>query len=250
MLVVFPFEVELYKDAGVDVEYVGHPLTEVVSSKLTKEEARAKLALEEQGSVITLLPGSRTAEVSRLLPPMLAAAEIIAKELGEPRYELSHLRRLQHRGRKAERPHRGQVRRGVSIVRDDMYTALRASDAAITASGTATLETALIGTPMVIVYRVSAITYMIARGLVGTRDIGLPNIVASKSFIKELVQAEATPVNIAKEILEILEDSQKRNDMMRNYEAIRAGLGDGSAADMAAAAVIGVISKKPPSAEG
>lgn len=241
MLVVFPFEVELYKEAGVDVEYVGHPLSEIVSSPLTKEEARSKLALEEQAKVIAILPGSRTAEVNRLLPPMLDAAAIIAEELDEPvrflicaagSIEDAELNNLIE-GR--EQP--------ISIVRNDMYTALRASDAAITASGTATLETALIATPMVIVYRVSAITYLIARRLVGHNDIGLPNIVASKSFIKELVQADATPKNIAAEILRILRDSEKRNDMMRNYEAIKAGLGDGSASDKAAAAVISVISR-------
>ena len=242
MLVVFPFEVELYKDAGVDVEYVGHPLMDIASSELTKEEARASLALKEQESVIAILPGSRTAEVSRLLPPMLAAAAIIAKGLDVPvRFLICAANSIEDADLNRLIGDRGP---GISIVRNDMYTALRASDAAMVASGTATLETALIGTPMVIVYRVSAITYLIARGLVGARDIGLPNIVAPRSFIKELVQADATPENIAEEILRILKDSEKRNVMMRNYETVRASLGDGSAADKAAAAVIGVISNR------
>jgi lipid-A-disaccharide synthase len=246
MLVVFPFEVDLYKDAGVDVEYVGHPLMDTAYSPLTKEEARSRLALDERDNVITLLPGSRTAEVRRLLPPMLDAAALIEEGLAEPvRFIIcaansiddAELDRLIDAGPSS-----------VKVVRNDMYTALRASDAAITASGTATLETALIGAPMVIVYRVSAITYQIAKWLVGVKEIGLPNIVAPKSFIKELVQEDATPENIADEILQILKDSGKRNAMMRAYEDIRASLGDGSPADKAAAAVMSVISKTSRSA--
>ena len=248
MLVVFPFEVELYKEAGVDVEYVGHPLAEIVSSPLTKQEARDKLALKEQTKVITILPGSRTAEVGRLLPPTLDAAAIIAEELDEPvQFLICAAGGIEDTELKSLTEGREEP---ISIVRNDMYTALRASDAAITVSGTATLETALIGTPMVIVYRVSAITYLIARRLVGSHDIGLPNIVASKSFIKELVQTDATPRNIAAEILRILRDSEKRNDMMRNYETIKASLGDGSASEKAADAVIGVISKRREGAKG
>ena len=247
MLVIFPFEVELYRKTGLDVEYVGHPLMDTASSPLTKKEARSRLALDEQGSVITILPGSRTAEVRRLLPPMLGAAALIEEALTGPirflicaanSIEDAELDRLTE-----------ECPPTLKIVRGDMYTALKASDAAITASGTATLETALIGTPMVIVYRVSAITYLIARTLVSVKNIGLPNIVAGKSFIKELVQADATPENIAGEILRILKDSRKRNDMIRSYNGIRASLGDGSASEKAAAAIIGIISKTAPGAK-
>ncbi len=248
MLVVFPFEVELYRETGLDVEYVGHPLMDTTSSPLTKKEARSRLALDEQESIIAILPGSRTAEVRRLLPPMLGAAALVEEALTGPvRFLICAANSIDD----AELDKlTGECPPTLKIVRGDMYTALRASDAAITASGTATLETALIGTPMVIVYRVSAVTYLIARMLVNVKEIGLPNIVAGKSFIKELVQADATPVNIAGEILRILKDSGKRNDMIRNYNSIRASLGDGSAAEKAATAIIKIISKTAPGARG
>jgi lipid-A-disaccharide synthase len=244
MLVVFPFEVKLYEEAGVDVEYVGHPLRDTVSCPLTKTEARASLGLDEEGTVITILPGSRTAEVRRHLDPMLSAAALIEGGLaGKVMFLVcaaDSIKDAELRGMVEGSPVK------VNVVREKMYTALRASDAAIAASGTATLETALIGVPMVIVYSMSPVTYGIARVLVGIERIGLPNIVAGRSVVKELIQNDATPENIAGEILEILKDPKKKDDMICGYKEIREGLGGGHAAEKAAAAIIKIISETAP----
>ncbi len=244
MLVVFPFEVKLYEEAGVNVEYVGHPLRDTVSCPLTKAEARASLGLEEEGTVITILPGSRTAEVRRHLDPMLGAAALIEDGLAGTVLFLicaaDSIKDAELRGMVEGSPVK------VNVVREKMYTALRASDAAIAASGTATLETALIGVPMVIVYSMSPVTYGIARVLVGIEQIGLPNIVAGRSVVKELIQNDATPENIAGEILEILKDPRKKDDMICGYKEIKEGLGGGHAAEKAAAAIIKIISETAP----
>lgn len=244
MLVVFPFEEVIYRQAGVDVEYVGHPLYGTAASPLTKDEARRKLGLSREETVISLLPGSRTAEIKRLLPLMLEAAPLIEKRLGKkaafilPASDSAWDALLDGILKASPVP--------VKVFRKETYTALRASDAAVTASGTATLETALIGTPMVVVYKISPLTYRIARMLISIKDIGLPNIIAGRRVVKELVQGEVTPANIAAEIADILTDSAKKDDIINGYGEVRAKLaadGQGLAVDRAAAAIIKVITR-------
>ncbi|MBI5887659.1 MAG: lipid-A-disaccharide synthase [Deltaproteobacteria bacterium] len=244
MLVVFPFEEDIYRQAGVDVEYVGHPLYAAAVCPLTKGEARAKLGLAGEETVIALLPGSRTAEIRRLLPLMLEAAPLIEKRLGRktafilPAADSAEDALLDDILKASPVP--------VKVLKKETYTALRASDAAVTASGTATLETALIGTPMVIVYKISPLTYAIARMLISIKDMGLPNIVAGRRVVRELVQDTVTPVNIAGEIADILTDSTKKNGIIKDYGEIRGKLaasGPGIAVDRAAAAVFKVINR-------
>ncbi len=241
MLVVFPFEERLYLDAGVDVEYVGHPLAEIARCGLTKEEARASLDISTGGPVISLLPGSRPSEVKRLLGPMLAGAEIIEKGLGKkPVFLLQAAGGIEDGFLKGITGERGA---GLRVVRGRMYESLRASDAAIVASGTATLETALIGTPMVIVYKVSAVSYRIAKALIGVKHIGLPNIVAGRGIVPELIQNEATAGNIADEVIKILNSKKTIEEMRDSFAGIRKTLFKKGASARAAEAILGVIGR-------
>jgi lipid-A-disaccharide synthase len=241
MLVVFPFEVPIYERAGVDVEYVGHPLIDSARCALTKEEARAELGLEADRTYVAMLPGSRSAEVRRHLPVMLGSARLIEAGIKEsPGFLLPAAGSVDPDDLKI--PEDGPE---VKVLWGRMYEALKASDAAIVASGTATLETTVIGTPMVIVYSMSPVTYGIARILVGVEQIGLPNILAGRNVVTEFIQNEATPPNIAGEILDILKDTEKRNGIIKGYREIRDGLGSGGAAERAAEAVMQVIMKGP-----
>lgn len=241
MLVVFPFEFYLYKEAGVDVEYVGHPLADIARCGLTRDEARSSLGLSPGDTVVSLLPGSRTGEVKRMLGVMLQAAEKIRAGLGNGKrvsFLIPAARGLSDAffdGLMTGAP------QGVRLVRDSMYEALRASDAAVVASGTATLETALIGAPMVIVYRMSPVSYGIARMLVNVEDIGLPNIVAGARIVPELIQNEASPENISREVLGLLQDEGRRARMVEDLSGLRKNLGRGGAADKAARAVYRIM---------
>lgn len=241
MLVVFPFEEALYRDAGVDVEYVGHPLAEIARCGLTKEEARAALNIPTSSPVVSLLPGSRPGEVKRLLGPMLAGAAIIDNGLAKkPVFLLQAASNIEDGFLNSITGGSGV---GPRIVRGRMYESLRASDAAIVASGTATLETALIGTPMVIAYKVSAVSYRIAKALIGVNYIGLPNIVAGKGIVPELIQDEATPENIAGKVLEILNNGKTVDEMRASFSRIKKLLFKKGASTRAAEAIIDVMGR-------
>jgi lipid-A-disaccharide synthase len=237
MLVVFPFEVTLYRQAGVDVEYVGHPLADTVKCALTRDEARAAMSISPGETAIALLPGSRTGEVKRLLGPMVNAAGLITRKLKGARFLLPAAGSLSDG---LFQKYLKQSGARIDVVRGAMYTALRASDAAIVASGTATLETALIGTPQVIVYRMSPVSYAIAKSLVKLPHAGLPNIVAEREVVPELIQGEATPQKMADEVLSMLE-GKKREAILEGYDEIKRNLGRGGATDRVAKAVYNTI---------
>jgi len=237
MLVVFPFEVSLYRQVGVDVEYVGHPLADTARCDLTGEEARAAMSIKEGERAIALLPGSRTGEIKRLLGPMVKAAGLISSRVKGTRFLLPAARSIDDG--LLNRYLKNSTAR-IDVSRGGMYTALRASDAAIVASGTATLETALIGTPQVIVYRMSPVSYAIARSLVKLPHAGLPNIVAEREIVPELIQSEATPERMASEVLSMLEGS-KREAILEGYDEIRRNLGRGGATERVAKSVYNTI---------
>jgi lipid-A-disaccharide synthase len=242
MLVVFPFEEELYKSSGVDAEYVGHPLTDLAKCELTKAEARKELNIGEDLTVLALLPGSRTEEVKRLLPPMLGAIkELRAEYKGKLKIILPAACSISD---ELLSEVLGQNPSEVTVVRGKLHTVLRAADAATVASGTATLETALIGTPMLIIYKVSPLSYFVGRLLIGVDDIGLPNIVHKKAggsgrIVPELVQSKVTPKNIAKELRCILKTPE---EMIKKLSGLREILKKGTAAENTARAILKVIS--------
>jgi lipid-A-disaccharide synthase len=235
MIVVFPFEVELYKHAGVDVRFVGHPLTDVVQSRYNQIDAKAQLGLDPKKRTIAILPGSRKKEISNLLPDMLKAAAILNTRIQDLQYVLPIAPTL-------TRDFIGSFIRQSSVrvtqTNGRVYDVLRASDAALVTSGTATLETGLMEVPMVIVYRFSTLSYLIARMIVNVDHIGLINIVAGKRVVPELVQHEATPQNMADALTALLNDPEYYQNIRTQLAGIRSQLGEAGANARVASVVL------------
>jgi lipid-A-disaccharide synthase len=236
MIVVFPFEVPLYEKAGVDVRFVGHPLTDVVRSELTREQAKSVFGLDASRRTIALLPGSRKSELTHLLPDMLAAAKILSTRFEDLQFILPVAPTLDQR---FVRMFVQQCGVPVRMIEGRVYDVLRASDAAIVTSGTATLETGLMAIPMVIVYRVSAITYFILSRLVhsGLKHVGLVNIVADERLVPELIQEELTPQHIADAVARMLTDPVYYDQIRTGLDRVRKRLGDAGASARAASVV-------------
>lgn len=235
MLVVFPFEEPLYRNAGVDVRYVGHPLADVAVSSLSREEACKRLGLDPARRVVALLPGSRRKEIERLLPDMLGAARILRGTRPDLQFVLPLAPTVT---RSFLAPYLETAGMPVMVVEGRVYDALRSADAAIVASGTATLETGLMAVPMVIVYRVSALSYQIGRLIVDAPHVGLPNIVAGKRIVPELIQGDASPDKIAAEVARVLDDEMARREVIAELLRMRELLGEGGASRKAAAVVM------------
>lgn len=231
MAVILPFEKALYDRVGLDVEFVGHPLLDIVKRKYLRDEALDRFGLETHRRTVALVPGSRPGEIERILPEMLRAAERLLAKYGEIQFVLPRAFSLE----------RSEIERftdraafGVSVVDGDAYDVIGAADIAIVTSGTATLETALLETPMVIVYRVSPLSYGIGRMAVRIDHIGLPNIIAGRTIVPELIQGNATGEKIAREVGTLLDDEERMTRMKADLRAVRERLGEPGAAARAA----------------
>ena len=233
MAVILPFEAEMYRREGMAVEFVGHPLLDGINTKYHRNEAIRRFDLCEEGSIIGLLPGSRPGEVTKLLPEMLAAAGIIKQELPTAQFVLPLADTLDRDGME-EMIRPCQEKLNVKIIGNEIYEVLAVCDAAMVASGTATLETALIGVPMIIVYKISLFTYLMGRIFVNVDHIGLANIIAGKTVVPELIQQDVNPPRMAKEILAILNDVERKNRIKRELAGIREKLGAPGASRRAA----------------
>jgi lipid-A-disaccharide synthase len=231
MAVILPFEEQLYRDADVDATYVGHPLLDTVKTKYTRQEALQKFGLQEGATTVGLLPGSRDAEIARLLPVMMNAAEILVKKLPRLQFVLPLAETLEQASVENILE---QSPVPVRIVQNDTYDAIHLADIVIVASGTATLETALLGKPMVIVYKVSPLSYYIGKKIINVEHIGLANIIAGKTIVPELIQDEANPERIATEVVNILNDKARMQNIRQEMDLIREKLGGLGAADRAA----------------
>ena len=229
MAVVFPFEVEFYRRHGVNVTFVGHPLLETVTTSQSREAVLARHGLDPAKKTIAMMPGSRRGEVSRNLPVMLAAA---AQIRANDNVQFFCLR--------ASTIDAGELTAmiaepSIPVVAQDRYDAVRAADLVWTASGTATLETALLTRPMVIVYRMSWLTYVIARLLVRVDHIGMVNLLAGKRLVPELVQGEFNPARLIGESRRLLNDDAVRSGIVQELTRLREHLGSPGAADRVAA---------------
>ena len=191
---VFPFEYDVYKEAGADVEFVGHPLLDIVPERIPRDEARSMLGLPQEVPLIALLPGSRRQEIKGLVPIMLKAVELLRRRIPdiEPVMAAAQTIPVEEYRKLA-----GDKYGGLHVIQGQTYEILSAVDLAVVACGTATLETALLGVPQVAVYRISSSTYYVAKMLVRTPYIALPNIVAGREIVPELIQNDSTPENIA-----------------------------------------------------
>jgi lipid-A-disaccharide synthase len=227
MAVILPFEVETYRQKGFPVNYVGHPLLDLVKIKYSQQEARAKFGLKEGKTTVALLPGSRFSEVNNLLPEMLRAGEILAKHIQDIQFLLPLAETIEE---KIITDIISRYALKVNIISGYTYDAISCADLAIVASGTATLETALLGVPMIIIYKISSLTYFIAKFIVNVKNIGLANIIAGKTIVPELIQEDASGNRIAAEALDILTDAEKKLEMIKELAAIRSKLGNPGAA--------------------
>jgi len=234
-LVIFPFEEPLYRSAGVPCEFVGHPLMDEISELPKREVSRERLGLPANGTVVALLPGSRRMEIERLMNPMVGAFERIRAKRPDAVGVLpvaSSISMEEIRGRL------GAARDSIRLVLGKAPLVLSAADVAIVASGTATLEAAIAGAPMVVVYKVSPLTALIGRLLIRIRDVSLVNIVAGRRVAPELLQADASPENIADAALRLLSDPSAAAEMKASLAEIRRRLGPPGAAGRAAEAVL------------
>jgi lipid-A-disaccharide synthase len=238
MVVFFPFEVPIYEAAGVDVVWVGHPLLDSAQPTLSKDKARQQFGLDPVRPTIALLPGSRESELKRILPPLLAAAHLLHQEIPDLQFVIPLAPGLTRRTF-ARWSQKAVI--SFNVVQGWVYDVMNLSDLLITASGTATLEGALLGKPMVIVYKVSPFSYWIGRALVRIDHIGMVNLVAGKRIVPELLQREATPGRIAAEALRILKDPALQHRMVESMGEMRQRLGDPGAAQRAAHIVCSLL---------
>lgn len=224
MAVIFPFETAYYEAENVPVRYVGHPSIDKVHPKHAKEEDFKRYGLDPMRPVIGLLPGSRTHEIERMLPVMLDAATIVQSYLQDAQFILPQAQSVDDELLQTYLE-RSDVK--VRVVKNETYDAVQCCTAVMTTSGTATLEIALLEVPMVIVYKLSELTYWLGRHLVKTPFIGLPNIVAGKAVVKELIQHQANEKNIAEEIIRLVTDQNYLQDVKSDLRQIKNTLGSG-----------------------
>ncbi|MGB9699048.1 MAG: lipid-A-disaccharide synthase [Thermodesulfobacteriota bacterium] len=227
MAVILPFEVDLYKEAGLEVEFVGHPLLDVISygqEDLWEEGGK----IEKGNPCIALLPGSRLKEVKSLLPAMLEAAKIILAKKSTAKFILPIAPSIPRTEIEKILPASLEV--PLIITENQAYWAMATADLIIVASGTATLEAAIFQKPMIIVYQVSFLSYIIGKALIKVRWVGLVNIIAGKKIVPELLQGDVQGDLIAAEALKILEDETYRKEMLINLAEVRKKLGAPGAA--------------------
>jgi lipid-A-disaccharide synthase len=234
LAVVFPFETAVYDGRHRGVEFVGHPLLDRVRTTAGREETLRAHGLDPARQTVVLLPGSRRSEIDFLLPELLAAIRLL--DPGGARgyqFALALAHTVSHDDVAARVRASGL---DVRIVAGDTYNLVAAADLALVSSGTATLECALLETPMVIVYRLTPLSWIIARALVrGVQWVGMPNIVAGRQVVPELLQGEATGPRIAEAARSILDDPARRAAMVEDLRDVRRRLGRGGAAGRAAA---------------
>jgi lipid-A-disaccharide synthase len=226
MAVVFPFEVGLYERHQVPVEYVGHPLLDVVKVNRDRSVALRDIGLDKRKPIVALLPGSRRKEVGYHLPIMVDAAMQL-KRVHDAQFFVLRANTLARAALQRELDRAGFA---IPIVESERYDAINAADLVWAASGTATLETALLEKPMIVVYKVSSITYWAARLLVNVKHIGIANIIAGKAIVPELVQSELSAERLVSESQTILNDPTVRERMIANLSNLRRQLGSPGAA--------------------
>ncbi|HXM95790.1 MAG TPA: lipid-A-disaccharide synthase [Candidatus Dormibacteraeota bacterium] len=240
-LCIFPFEEKFYRDAGVAVKFIGHPLVGNVRATMTRESFCDKYSLDSKYPILTILPGSRRGEIAHHVPIIVEALALLSNRIGRftavvavaPAIDLEQLRAIF--------PGRANIR----FLRDDTYNAIAAADLAIVSSGTATVETALLGIPMVVVYRLSPLTAKLAKPLVRTKFFSMVNLIAGRLVVPELIQDNFTPQRIAAEVERFLSASKEgvdcRNEVRQGLADTCQLLGQPGAVDRAADAIMALL---------
>jgi len=242
MAVIFPFETAYYEAENVPVRYVGHPSVDRVRPRYSKSEDFQRFGLHAENPVVGLLPGSRSGEIKRMLPVMLEAATLLAERVPGVQFILPQA------GSIADAVLQSYLQASkakITVIKDQPYDVVQCCDAVMTTSGTATLEVALLTVPMVVCYKLSPPTYWLGRLLVKTPFIGLPNIVAGKGIVKELIQHEASPENLAAEIGLILTDTDYALQMREHLQGVKERLGQGGGSKNMAALALEMLASAP-----
>lgn len=238
MAVVFPFEVPFYEKEGVPVNFVGHPLVDIVRPTTTRTEAQSCFGLDPARKTVGLFPGSRKGEIRNLLKTILEAAVLLRKHYPDLQFILPLASSLD---RSEIDPFLESADLGVTVVEGKIYDVMQVCDAIISVSGTVTLEAALMGVPMVIIYRVSPLTYAVGKRLIKVDHIGICNIVAGEKVVRELVQDDAEPGWIAAEIDRILTDEEYAREMRSKLACVKTKLGVGGGSAKVARLVIDML---------
>ena len=235
MFVVLPFEKKIYKEAGMNVEFVGHPFLDIVKTTMDKEKACQKFGIDQNQKIIGILPGSRGQEIKTLLSIMLEAAQTIKKKIPAVQFVLPLATTVD------ETEVLTQVKKSglkIKIIKGLTYDAISIADFLIVASGSVTLEAAILKKPMVIVYKLNLITYILARMVTHISTIGLVNIVAGKNVVPELPQEKASPQNIAFWAIKALTDKKYYDQVKQEITKIEQLLGKKGASRNAAQGII------------
>ena len=241
MVVILPFEKEFYRQRGVNVDYVGHPLLDSCSPGVLNERLKIQSRADENYPIVGLLPGSRTEEVIRLLPVMIKSSEILKGHYPDIRFLLLLAPTIRP---EFVQPFIDDSSVKIKVIRKDIDKTLDICHIALVASGTATLETAIIGIPMVIVYKLSTLTYWLGRIILKVPFIGLVNLVAGEKIVPELTQNDVTPDKLAHELLSILDDADTMAEMKDKLKAVKDQLGMGGASEKTAKIAMELMRQK------
>ncbi len=228
MAVIFPFEVAYYERENVPVRYVGHPSVDKVKPKHSKAESLSLFGLNADNPVVGILPGSRTDEINRMLPIMLQTAERIQQVIPSVQFVLPQADTVSDALLEASFQ---QSNIQVKTVKQQFYDTVQCCDAVMTVSGTATLEIALLGVPMLVAYKLSTVTYWLAKLLVNTNFIGLPNIIAGEQVIQEFIQHDANAEQLATEMLHILQNAAYAEQIKQNLQRVKVKVGKGGGSE-------------------
>ena len=246
MLVIFPFEQEIYEKAGIPATYVGHPLAEMLASSPDRAAAREQLRLPIAAKVIVLLPGSRLSEVGQMADTFIDTARQIAAAVPDAQFLVPLVNRGTRDLFETALYRREAAELNLTILFGHAHEAMAAADVVLAASGTATLEAALIGRPVVIAYRMPRASWWIMRNRGYQPYVGLPNILAGEFIVPEFLQDEATPENLSQAILNLLFDGVVRARLETRFAAIARELRQDSAGRMASALVPLVLNRPAP----
>lgn len=234
---IFPFEADVYREAGANVTFVGHPLMDIVKPSRAKDEAYRFFGADPAKPVVMLMPGSRQQEILGLLPDMLAASEKIAEKVPNCQFFLPVALTI---SQEMLQNIINNYNISVTMTSEGNYDLMNIADVVVAASGTATLETSIMGAPTVIIYKVAALTYFLGKFLVKIPHIGLPNIIAGRKIVPELLQSQVTADNIAYEAIELLTNTAKRTQVLADLAEVRNKLGETGAVGRVARVVLEV----------
>jgi len=241
MLVILPFEKDYYERNGVEVDYVGHPLLDSVCVTAPREEFCARHGLDPSKPVIAMMPGSRHSEMKHILPPMVEAVKLLNR--WRPYFQfILPLARTFEPNAVASQIGSASLR----LIECDTYNAVAAADLAVVASGTATLEAAIIGSPLIVVYRASQLNWRIFRPLINTPFVGMPNLIAGKEIAPELLQDDLNSERLAKLIVEFLSDPARLRRSREDLAEVRKKLGEANASERAANRILELLNRNNP----